>query len=196
MNADTPEKGSTITSRGRLPEGWVQGVWQLDTAHTEIGFSVKHMMVSRVRGRFSEFTGTVTTGPSLADSHVEVQVKVASITTGNETRDNHLRSGDFFDLENHPLMTFSSTRVVDQGSGYVVEGDLTIRGVARPVTLSVELGGFGPDGDGGMRAGFTAVGKINRHDFGVSWNHNIDGGGVFVSDVVDLSIEAEAILQR
>ncbi len=174
--------------------GYVVGSWTLDPVHTEIGFVVRHMMVSKVRGRFEKFTASITTAPNPLDSRAEVEVDLSSITTGNDQRDGHLRSSDFFDVETTPKMTFTSTGLRHDGGDYVLDGDLTIRGVTKPVSLSVEIGGFGPDSYGGTRAGFSATTEINRNDFGVSWNAAVEGGGVVVSDKVTLSIEAEAIL--
>lgn len=176
--------------------GYVVGTWTLDPVHTEIGFVVRHMMVSKVRGRFEKFTGSITTAPNPPDSRAEVEVDLSSITTGNDQRDGHLRSSDFFDVETTPKMTFTSTGLRHDGGDYVLNGDLTIRGVTKPVSLSVEMGGFGPDSYGGTRAGFSATTEINRNDFGVSWNAAVEGGGVVVSDKVTISIEAEAILDQ
>jgi polyisoprenoid-binding protein YceI len=176
--------------------GYVVGTWTLDPVHTEIGFVVRHMMLSKVRGRFETFTGSVTTAPDPLDSRTEVEVDLSSITTGNDQRDGHLRSSDFFDVETSPKMTFTSTGFRQDGGDYVLDGDLTIRGVTKPVSLSVDIGGFGPDSYGGTRAGFSATTEINRNDFGVSWNAAIEGGGVVVSDKVTISIEAEAVLDQ
>ena len=175
---------------------YVAGTWSLDPAHTEIGFVVRHMMVSKVRGRFEKYNATIVTAPNPTESHVEVEVDLSSITTGNDQRDAHLRSSDFFDVETSPAMTFRSTAVRPDGEDFLVDGDLTIRGVTRPITLTVEVGGFGPDAYGGIRSGFSATAEINRRDFGVNWNAAIEGGGVVVSDKVTITIEAEAVLDR
>ena len=175
---------------------YVAGTWSLDPAHTEIGFVVRHMMVSKVRGRFEKYNATIVTAPNPTDSYAEVEVDLSSITTGNDQRDAHLRSSDFFDVESSPTMTFRSTAVRPNGEDYLVDGDLTIRGVTRPITLKVEVGGFGPDAYGGVRSGFSATAEINRRDFGVNWNAAIEGGGVVVSDKVPVTIEAEAVLDR
>jgi polyisoprenoid-binding protein YceI len=175
---------------------YVAGTWSLDPVHTQIGFVVRHMMVSKVRGHFETYTGTITTADQPTDSSAEVEVDLSSITTGNDQRDGHLRSSDFFDVDNHPKMTFRSTGITTDGEDFLVDGDLTIRGVTRPITLKVELGGFGPDNYGGTRCGFSATTEINRRDFGVNWNAAIEGGGVVVSDKVTINIEAEAILDK
>ncbi|WP_347354956.1 YceI family protein [Intrasporangium sp.] len=176
--------------------GYRAGVWRLDPAHSEIGFVARHMMVSKVRGRFTGYTATITTAENLTDSHVEVQVDLSSITTGIEARDNHLRSSDFFNVATSPTMTFRSTAIRPDGDDWAMDGELSIRGVTRPVTLAVEIGGFTPDPAGGTRAGFSAAGQINRHDFGVNWNAALEGGGVVVGDKVAIAIEAEAILDE
>jgi polyisoprenoid-binding protein YceI len=176
--------------------GYVAGTWTLDPAHTEIGFSVRHVMVSKVRGKFEKFTGTITTAANPLDSSAEAEIDLASISTGNDQRDGHLRSNDFFDAENHVKMTFRSTGIRPDGEDFVVDGELTIRGITKPIRLNVELGGIGPDPWGGTRLGLTATGVINRHDFGVSWNAAIEGGGVVVADKVTITIEAEATLDQ
>jgi len=175
---------------------YVAGTWSLDPAHTEIGFVVRHMMVSKVRGRFEKYNATIVTAPNPTESYVEVEVDLSSITTGNDQRDAHLRSSDFFDVETSPAMTFRSTAIRPNGEDFLIDGDLTIRGVTRPITLNVEVGGFGPDAYGGIRSGFSATAEINRRDFGVNWNAAIEGGGVVVSDKVTITIEAEAVLDR
>jgi polyisoprenoid-binding protein YceI len=176
--------------------GYIAGTWTLDPAHTEIGFSVRHVMVSKVRGKFEKFTGTITTAANPLDSSAEAEIDLASISTGNDQRDGHLRSNDFFDAENHVKMTFRSTGIRPDGEDFVVDGELTIRGITKPIRLNVELGGIGPDPWGGTRLGLTATGVINRHDFGVSWNAAIEGGGVVVADKVTITIEAEATLDQ
>jgi polyisoprenoid-binding protein YceI len=176
--------------------GYVTGTWTLDPAHTEIGFSVRHMMVSKVRGRFDKFSGTITTATNPLESHAEAEIDLASIDTGNDQRDAHLRSNDFFDTDTHTKMTFRSTGISPHGDDFVVDGELTIRGITKRVTLNVELGGISPDPWGGTRLGLTATGVINRHDFGVNWNAAVEGGGVVVGDKVTITIEAEATLDQ
>src|SRR5215510_7900638 len=163
--------------------GYVTGTWTLDPAHTEIGFSVRHMMVSKVRGKFDKFTGTITTATDPLESHAEAEIDLASVNTGQDQRDAHLRSNDFFNTDKHTKMTFRSTGIRPDGRDFLVDGDLTIRGVHA-------------DPYGGTRLGLTATGVINRHDFGVSWNAAIEGGGVVVADKVTITIEAEATLDR
>jgi polyisoprenoid-binding protein YceI len=176
--------------------GYLAGTWNLDPAHTEIGFAARHMMVSKVRGKFEKYTGTITTAANPLESHAEAEIDLSSITTGNDQRDGHLRGSDFFDVDTHPSMTFRSTGVRPDGDDFQVDGELTIRGITKPITLKVELGGFGPDPYGGVRAGFTAQAVINRSDFGVNWNAAIEGGGVVISDKITIHIEAEAVLEN
>lgn len=181
-----------------MPEelpGYVAGTWDLDPVHSHIGFVARHLMVSKVRGRFTKFDVQVVTAEKPLDSSVTVSIDTASVDTGNEMRDDDLRSERFLDTAGHPLITFRSTSVTPGGDRYKVAGDLTIRGVTKPVTLDVEVNGFGPDPYGGTRAGFSATTEINRNDFGVSFNAPIPGG-VMVSEKIQIEIEAEAVLRK
>jgi len=184
----------TQTLTERIP-GYVAGTWTIDTLHSEVGFSVRHMMVSKVRGKFTKFGGEIVTGDDLLDSSVTAEIDLSSIETGSEQRDNHLRSPDFFDTDNHPQMTYRSTGLRGDSSDWVLDGELTLKGITRSVPLKLEVNGFGPDPYGGTRVGFTATGQINRADFGVTWNAAIEGGGVVVSDKVELHLEIEAVLK-
>jgi polyisoprenoid-binding protein YceI len=184
----------TMTQAETIP-GYVAGTWTIDPVHSEVGFSVRHMMVSKVRGKFTKFSGQIVTGEDTASSSVTAEIDLSSIDTGAEQRDAHLRSPDFFDTGNHPLMTYRSTGIREDGDGYVVDGELTLKGVTRNVPLKLEVNGFGPDAYGGTRAGFTATAEINRQDFGVSWNAAMETGGVVVSDKVSIHLEIEAVLQ-
>ncbi|MCL6549887.1 MAG: YceI family protein [Acidothermus cellulolyticus] len=185
----------TTTTVETLP-GYVAGTWTIDPVHSEVGFTVRHMMVSKVRGRFTKFDGQIITAENPLDSQVTATIDVASISTGDENRDNHLRSSDFLDVAHHPTMTYRSTGVRRDGDRFIVDGELTLRGVTRAVPLVVEVNGFGPDGYGGTRAGFSATAEINRRDFGVNWNAALDNGGVVVGDKVTINLEIEAILQK
>lgn len=177
--------------------GYVAGTWAIDPVHSEVSFVVRHMMVSKVRGRFDKFEATFVTAENPLESSVTATVDVTSINTGQEQRDAHIRSADFFEAEKHPTMTFTSTGVRTDGDQFLLDGDLTIRGTTKPVTFKLEISGFGPDAYGGTRAGFSATTEINRHDFGVSFNGPIPGvpGGVAVSDKVTITLEAEGVLQ-
>lgn len=176
--------------------GYIAGTWTLDPAHTEIGFTVRHMMVSKVRGRFTSFQGTITTAENPLESSATAVIDLSSITTNNEQRDAHLRSADFFHVEADAKMTFHTTSLRPDGDGFVAVGELTIRGVTKPIELAVELGGIGPDAYGGTRLGLSATGSINRTDYGVNWNAAIEGGGVVVAEKVQLSLEVEAVLDK
>ena len=167
--------------------------WQIDPAHSAAHFSVRHLMISNVRGEFSKLSGNVSTDPAdLTKSTVEVTLETASINTREAQRDEHLRSADFFDVANHPAITFHSKRIASAGPDHFkLTGDLTVRGVTKEVTFDVE----GPtpavkDPWGNVRSGVTATAKINRKDFGLGWNALIEGGGVVVGDEVSITIEA------
>jgi polyisoprenoid-binding protein YceI len=154
------------------------------------------MMVSKVRGRFDKFEGTIVTGEDPLQSTVTADVDLSSVNTGAPDRDNHIRSADFFEVESHPTLTFRSTGVRQDGDDFLLDGELTIRGTTRPVTLKLEVNGFGPDAFGGTRAGFSATTEINRSDFGVSYNGPIPGGGVAVSEKVTITLEIEGVLDK
>jgi polyisoprenoid-binding protein YceI len=177
--------------------GYIAGTWAIDPVHSEVSFVVRHMAVSKVRGRFDKFEGTIVTGEDPLASSVTATIDATSISTGQEQRDAHIRSADFFHIEEYPTFTFTSTGVKPNGDDFLVDGDMTIRGATKPVTFKLELGGFGPDAFGGTRAGFSASTEINRHDFGVSFNGPIPGvpGGVIVSDKVTIHLEIEGVLQ-
>jgi polyisoprenoid-binding protein YceI len=175
--------------------GYVAGKWTIDSVHSHVGFAVKHMMVSKVRGLFKIFEGEFVTGDNPLQSSVTAKVDLRSIDTGNEMRDNHMRSADFFEVETHPFMTFQSTGVRQDGPNFVLDGDLTIRGTTRSVSFALEIEGFGPDAQGATRSGFSATGEINRTDFGVSYNGPVPGGGVVVSEKVQIMLEIEGVLQ-
>ncbi|MGY1693630.1 Polyisoprenoid-binding protein YceI [Geodermatophilus saharensis] len=184
----------TSTTAVQIP-GYVAGTWDIDAAHSTVGFSVRHMMVSKVRGYFTEFSGELVTAEDPARSSVTATIDMDSIDTRQEQRDAHIRSADFFDVGNHTVMTFRSTRVVADGDDWSVEGDLTIKGITKPVTLRLEVNGFGPDAYGGTRAGFSAKTSISRKAFGVDIDMPMDGGGVVVGDKIDIELEIEAVLR-
>jgi len=174
----------------------VAGTYALDASHCEVGFSVRHLMVSKTKGRFSDLTGTVTIGEDPSASSVEVEIQVASVDTRDETRDGHLRSPDFLDVEAFPTMTYRSTSVAAAGKGtWAVEGELTVRGVTRSVPLVVTFEGAAKDPWGGSRVGFTAQAQLDREDFGLTWNQALETGGVLVGKQVTIEIEAEAVQQ-
>ena len=174
----------------------IPGLWELDPAHTDVSFVARHLMVTKVRGRFQEVSGAITVGDDPADSRVEVEIQAASITTNSQDRDNHLRSPDFLDVENHPTLSFRSTRIEPLGDDrWALTGDLTIRGVTRPLTLQVTFEGTTTDPWGGTRAAFTARGEIHREDWGLTWNVPLENGGVLVSKNVQIEIDAQAVLK-
>jgi polyisoprenoid-binding protein YceI len=181
------------TAQVTIP-GYKTGTWSIDAVHSEIGFSVRHMMVSKVRGKFKTFSGKLVTGESPLDSSVTAEIDLASIDTGAEQRDDHIRSADFFEVETHPTMTYRSTGVRADGGDFILDGDLTLKGVTKSVPLKLELNGFGPDPFGGYRAGFTASGEINRRDFNVNFSAPMQNGGVVVADKINLHLEIEAVL--
>src|SRR5690348_11515821 len=187
----------TTTDTGTLTgiPGYVAGTWTIDPVHSEVGFTARHMMVSKVRGRFRAFSGQIVTGTRPIDSSVTAEIDLSSIDTGNEQRDAHIRSADFFEVETYPAMTYRSTGVRPHGDGYVLDGKLTLKGVTKDVPLTLELNGFGPDPYGGTRAGFSATAEINRRDFGITYNAAIEGGGVVVGDKVTIQLEIEAVLK-
>jgi polyisoprenoid-binding protein YceI len=177
--------------------GYIVGTWAIDPVHSEVGFSVRHMAVSKVKGRFDKFEGTIVTTEDPLASSVNVTVDASSINTNNEQRDGHIKSADFFEVESHPTWTFTSTGIKDEGGEQLLQGDLTIKGVTKQVAFSLEASGFGPDAYGGTRAGFSATAEISRNDFGVSFNGTIPGvpGALIVSDKVTVTLEIEAVLQ-
>jgi polyisoprenoid-binding protein YceI len=169
--------------------------WTVDASHAELGFAVRHLMISTVRGRFGAVTGAVTFDEQQPEnSKIDVTIDVTSIDTRQEMRDNHLRSADFFDVENHPNIHFVSTKVDGDVNGdFQVTGDLTIRGTTRSVTLDVTNEGRGLDPWGNERVGISATGKIKRSDFGLTWNQALEAGGVAVGDEVKLSLDVELV---
>jgi len=181
------------TTAATIP-GYVAGKWSIDPVHSEVGFSVRHMMVSKVRGRFTEFSGDIVTAERPEDSSVNAEISLSSINTGNEQRDEHIRSADFFEVETYPTMSYRSTGVRVEDGDFLVDGNLSLKGVTKNVPLRLELNGFGPDAYGGTRAGFTATAEINRRDFNVNFNAPMQNGGAVVSDKITIHLEIEAVL--
>ncbi|AOP53642.1 YceI family protein [Brevibacterium aurantiacum] len=171
------------------------GTWVIDPAHTRLGFSSRHAMVSRIRGAFNTVEGKVVVdAEDLSKTEVTITIDVDSVDTRTPDRDAHLRSADFFDVENYPTITFKSTGVdeVEEGS-YIVNGDLTIRDITRPVSVPLELLGIDHDQTGALRAGFEGKRRIDRRDWGVTWNTTLDSGGLLVSDKITLEFELSLI---
>src|SRR5579875_686546 len=177
--------------------GYTAGTWDIDPVHSDFSFVVRHMVVSKVRGRFDKVEGTLVLAEDPLQSSAEVSIDAASVNTNQDQRDAHVRSGDFFDVENHPQITFRSAGVRPEKDHFLVDGEITIRGTTKPVTLEVEVNGFGPDPYGGTRIGLSARGQIDRQDFGVSYNGPIPGAdnAMVLSDKVTLDVELEAVLR-
>ena len=172
-------------------EGMTPGTWTLDPAHTEVAFSVRHAGISKVRGVFSDVSGELNVAEDASQSNGQVVVGMNSVDTKNETRDNHVRSAEFFDVENHPQMTYKITGLeLNDGEG-TVTGELTLRGVTKPVKLDAEFNGVAVDAFGVTRAGFTASTSISRKEFNVTWNAALEAGGVMVSDKVRIDLDVE-----
>src|ERR1700722_4285407 len=179
---------STQTTQTALPQA---GTWTLDTTHTDVSFTARHLMVTKVRGRFPVQSGEVTIAKNPLESSVVATIDVAGVHSGEQGRDDHLRNGDFFDVEKYPTITFRSTKVEDAGGGeYKVTGDLTIKDVTRPVTLDLEYLGSIDTPFGDHRAGFSATAEINRKDWGITYNMALEAGGVVVGDKIKINIEA------
>jgi polyisoprenoid-binding protein YceI len=172
------------------------GTYVFDPTHTKIEAVARHLMVTKVRGHFSDYEGTVVVADDPTQSSVELTINAESISTGTADRDAHLRSPDFLDVENYSALTFRSTSVVPDGDTWKLTGDLTIIGKTNPITLDLEFLGVIPDPWGNAKAAFSASGQFNRHDFGLSWNVPLDGGGVLVSEVFKIEIEAQLAAQQ
>ena len=175
--------------------GYRPGTWVLDPSHSEVTFSVRHMMISKVRGTFGMKEATLIAPENPLEAKVEAKVDVTSIDTKDENRDAHLRSGDFFDIEHHPTMEFVSTGTRYVDGDFLVDGDLTIRGITKPVTFEFEFGGFGQDPYGNYKAGASAKTVINREDFGLTWNAALETGGVLVGKEVTIGLDLQGALQ-
>lgn len=173
----------------------LSGSYVIDPSHTEIGWTARHAMVTKVRGAFTDFEGTASTGENLTDARINLVIRATSIDTGSEDRDGHLRSGDFFDVETYPTITFASTTVAVAGENLRVEGNLTIKDVTRPVTMDFEFDGVAVDPFGNERVGLSGSLPVNRKDFGLVWNAALETGGVLVSENVTLIFEVSAIKQ-
>jgi polyisoprenoid-binding protein YceI len=174
--------------------GLSAGTWTIDPVHSSIGFSVRHLMVSKVRGTFGKFSGAITVGDDGVPS-VAAEIAVDSVNTNNEQRDAHIKSADFFGVEEYPTATFTSNGVRDNGGRYVLDGDLTLKGVTKPVSLELEYYGVNPGMGHGEVAGFEASVVLNRKDFGIDIDMPLETGGVVVGDKVTVTIEIEALKQ-
>ncbi len=175
--------------------GYVAGTWDIDAVHSHVGFVARHLMVSKVRGNFTKFEGEIITAANPLESSATATIDLTSLSTGNETRDNDVKGENFLDVANHPTMTYRSTGVRPDGDGFVLTGDLTLRGITHQVELNVEVNGFSQDPYGNTKAGFSATGEINRNDYGITANMVLPTGGVMVSEKIQLAIEIEAGLK-
>jgi len=189
-----PTERETMTDTYTIP-GHKAGTWTIDPSHSEVSFSVRHLLISKVKGKFEKFDATFVTGESSLDTQLTATADVESINTGDANRDGHLRTNDFFNAPEFPTITFVSKSVVPNKDDLAVTGDLTLKGVTKEVTFTVEFGGFGNDLYGNYKLGLTAKTVINRNDFGVSWNAPLEAGGVLVGDDVTITIDLQASLQ-
>ena len=188
---------TTTTSPTRVIDGAVlpaPGIWEIDPGHADVSFTGRHFMVTKVRGRFTDVAGAVTVAEDIRDSRVDVVIGMASVESGSAARDEHLRSTELFDVERFPQATFRSVRVDWHGTRGVIHGELTIHGVTREVPLEVTFEGYARDPWGGDRAIFSAQTKIDREDFGITWNMALEAGGVLVSKEITINIEIETLL--
>jgi len=179
----------------QLP-GYIPGTYKLDPGHSDVAFTVRHMMVSKIRGHFTKVEADIVLAPNPLDSSAAAASDPNSIDTNNPTRDDDLRSSNFFAVDKYPMIDYRSTGVHRTEDGFDLDGELTIHGVTRPVTLALDVNGFSKDPYGGTRAGFSATTEIDRKDFGITTNIPMDGGGVVIGDTIQLFIEVEAILQQ
>ncbi len=169
------------------------GVWTVDPIHSTIGFTARHLMITKVHGHFTDFDGTVTIAEDPLASTLEANVRLGSVDTGSADRDGHLRTADFFDVEHHPEMTLRSTEIVEQGGDYALEGDLTIAGQTHPVTFALEFDGVTLDPYGNTKAGFAATAEINRSDWGLTFNMALETGGVVVSEKIKIELDVQLV---
>ena len=191
-DTNTAAAATRMLAGAKLP---APGRWQIDPGHTEVAFIGRHFMLTKVRGRFTGVTGAIVVAEEPGESTAEVIIDMASVESGSQARDDHLRSADFFDAARHPTATFRGRAARWQGTRGLLAGELTIRGITRPVTLQAGYLGHVADPWGGQRAIFTAEGTLNREDWGLTWNMPLDGGGLLVSKDIRIEIEAEAVLQ-
>jgi polyisoprenoid-binding protein YceI len=176
--------------------GYIAGTWEIDPVHSHVGLVARHLMVSKVRGNFTKFEGQIVTARNPLESTATATIDTNSLSTGNPQRDADITGENFLDVAHHPTMTFQSTGIRASDGEFIVEGDLTIKGITKPVELRTEVNGFGPDPYGGTRAGFSATGEINRTDYGITANMVLPTGGVMVSEKIQLVIEVEASLKQ
>jgi len=190
-------KGSLMAT-DRIVDGRIvphAGTWLIDPIHSDLRITARHLMVAKVRGTFEDLDATIVVAEDPRQSTVEIEAKAASVTTGTRDRDEHLRSADFLDAEQHPLIIFKSTALTPAGDNWKLTGDLTIRGVTRPVQFDLTFEGTSTDPYGNTKAGFSAVGEIERRDWDLTWNVPLENGGVLVSEKFKIEFDIEAALQ-
>jgi len=170
--------------------------WTIDPTHSEVGFKVKHMMFTNVKGLFNDYSANIDFNDDLKDANLQFEAKINSIFTNNADRDNHLKSADFFDVDQYPTLNFKSTNIQGNGSEYEITGDLTIKGITKPVTLNAEFSGLMTDPWGNTKVGLNLDGKINRKDFGLTYNAALETGGVLVGEDVKLNAEIQLVEQK
>lgn len=170
--------------------------WTIDSAHSEIGFKVKHMMFTNVKGHFNDYSAAINFNDDLKGANLQFEAKINSITTNNADRDNHLKSPDFFDMDQYPTLNFKSTKIEGNGNDYEITGDLTIKGITKPVKLNAEFSGLMTDPWGNTKVGLNIDGKINRKDFGLTYNAALETGGVLVGEDVNLNAEIQLVEQK
>ncbi|PZF57641.1 polyisoprenoid-binding protein [Curtobacterium sp. MCBD17_034] len=175
--------------------GYIAGTWKLDPTHSEVSFSVRHLAISKVKGTFQTFDVTAVTAENPLESTIEATIDIASVKTGQEARDQHLATSDFFAADEHPQMVFRSTGIREHGDDLLIDGELTLRGVTKPVTLKTELGGITTDGYGQTKLGAEATTKIDRTEFGVNWNAALEAGGFTLGNDVTITLDIQLVLQ-
>ncbi|EPR77438.1 Protein yceI precursor [Leifsonia rubra CMS 76R] len=185
-----------MTTSLQTHPNFVAGTWQIDPTHSTVTFTVKHLMISKVRGSFDDFSGTIVTSQTPTENSVTATIDMATINTNQADRDNHLRTNDFFKIDEFPSATFTSTTVTVDGDDLTIDGNLTLRGVTKPVTLKGEFGGIATDGYGQTKAAASASTVINRTDFGVIYNSALETGGVLIGEDITLSFDLQAVLQK
>ena len=193
MSSSAPTSATGITTGTTTGLAMPAGTWTVDPTHTRIGFVARHMMVTKVRGSFAEFTASVEIAEDPFRSSLSAEVRMASIDTGNPDRDQHLRTNDFFDVEQYPTMRLQATGFEQADGGLRMHADLTIKGVTRPVVFDLEFDGVGQDPWGGTRAGFAATTTINRKEWGIEWNAPLEAGGVLVGEKVLIELDVQLV---